>query len=146
MTEWMPLRAPEPGLERTPLPLIDVLVVGPTDACVEVPAVVDTGSSLSVFPTDLLKTIGVKFHNPQTVQAVVGDGAAMYKLGDPVIIECMFGRHAVPLTTYASDGADMVMLGVNDFLRHFDLIVNKSNNRFRLTPSEPGCCTPPDKG
>lgn len=138
----MPLRAPEPGLEKTPLPLIDILVVGPSDSYIEVPALVDTGSSTSVFPTDLLEAIGVSFQKEKTIEAVVGGGDAIYKIGEPEVIECMYEHHAVAVTAVASDGADMVMLGVNDFLSHFDLTISKRRDGFRLVPSVPGCCNP----
>ncbi len=130
--KWLQLEAVEPG--TGPLTLIDIDVVGPQDAR-SARAIIDTGSSYSVLPTYLLEAIGVDFANAEAVEAAVGSGDATYKLGTPEVIDCLYGAHIIPVSAYASDGAEMPMLGVNDFLKHFDLTVNKSNERFSLVPS-----------
>jgi|GEM_PF-6638270 hypothetical protein len=140
MSDWIPLSAPEHGLEKWPLLIIEVRVIGPTGLNEDTRAFVDTGSDISVLPTHLLEAIGVDFSQAHPMQAVVGGGSATYKVGDPDMIDCQFDGHLAAIAAIASDGAEDMMLGVNDFLRHFDLTVNKLNNQFRLDPAKPGCC------
>jgi predicted aspartyl protease len=132
MPDWIPLSKEKD--EKLPLPFIKVILVGETGLTVPARALVDTGSSASVLPTELLESIAVDFEDATTANTFVGGGKATYKLGKPNVIECKFEGHTALVMTYASDGTDIVMLGVNDFLRSFDLTVSKANNLFRLTP------------
>lgn len=133
MARWIPLTAPEPGLEDAPQPIIDIHVFGPSSS-EDARALVDTGSSYSVFPLDLLERLGVNFTGATSVPSVVGSGAANYLVGDEHLIECHHDGQIALARGYASEGAKIVMLGVNDFLRFFNLTVEKCNERFRLDP------------
>ncbi len=133
MPRWIPLTAPEPGLEDAPQPIIDIHVFGPKGS-EDVKAVVDTGSSYSVFPRGFLERVGVDFTNAQSIPAVVGSGETTYLVGDESLVECQYDGHLALVRAHASEGAKVVMLGVNDFLCTFDLTVQKRKSRFRLIP------------
>jgi hypothetical protein len=136
MSDWLPLTAPY-GDKRYQRPFIDVIIIGPSGREETATALVDTSSSTSVFPIEFLESADVDFDGPRLIDVITGYGTTECHVGTPETIECEFAGHVATVTAYGSHYADLVMLGVDDFLSYFDLTINKARNRFQLTPASP---------
>ena len=79
----------------------------------------------------------MEFADSRLIDVITGDGTTECHVGTPETVECEFAGHVATVTAYGSHYADLVMLGVNDFLSYFDLTINKAQNRFQLTPVSP---------
>jgi predicted aspartyl protease len=114
--------------DKHPLAIIPVRVIGPVG---EEPArsVIDTGSSLTIFPRSLLERLGLNFSQSRTIEAATSMGQGAVLQGDPLMIDLICWGHEAPVAALASDGLENPVLGLNDFFRHFEI-------RFRPGPND----------
>jgi hypothetical protein len=141
--EWIPFSSEGADENRPDLPFITVSFYSDErDSLVEeVRALVDTGTNLSILPTDLINhDLGIKI-GPEDVAATVGSGATSYRRTGEPFIHCLWNHHDVLIHPHASDEAPFPMLGLKDFLRHFVATFDSSSQQFALTPRFADCCS-----
>jgi predicted aspartyl protease len=114
---WIDLEDLNRGDEH-PLAIIPVRVVGPTG---EEPArsVIDTGSSVSIFPRSMLERIGVDFSEKRVVHGATSAGDGVYFQGEPEAITVICWHHDALVHAIGSDVLKNPMLGLNDFFKQF---------------------------
>lgn len=90
-----------------------------------------------MFPTHVLKRLGVDFSASHDVSATTGTGDGKYRIGNPKLIDCVYKQHVIDVAAYGSDAADVAVLGLHDFFRHYRItfeIDRELRGRFRLEP------------